>query len=206
MRQSFVGVDLSGAEKRPSGFCLLQGRRAKTRLLFADEELTCSLPSSPTVIVVDAPLFLPRGRCCLREDCACRKGREAHFRACDRALRGLGIRFFPITLGPMRRLTLRGLALRARWESLGHRVLEGFPGGAQDVWKMPRQKDPKGLLRALRKLGLLNGGRAERTVHELDAICCALVARQAHQGRAQALGEPGEGFLYLPEAGGPPFR
>ncbi|MFQ5895033.1 MAG: DUF429 domain-containing protein, partial [Nitrospinota bacterium] len=130
MRQSFVGVDLSGTERRPSGFCLLQGRRAETRLLFADEELTRSLPSTPTVIVVDAPLFLPRGRCCLREDCACRKVGEAHFRACDRALRGRGIRFFPITLGPMRRLTLRGMALRARWESLGHPVLEGFPGGA----------------------------------------------------------------------------
>ena len=52
----------------------------------------------PTLVGMDAPLFLPAGRCCLRNDCTCPK--DIHFRQCDLDLRRRHIKFFPITLGP----------------------------------------------------------------------------------------------------------
>ena len=46
----------------------------------------------------------------------------------------------------MRMLTERGLALKAKIETLGYRAVECYPGGAQDVWGLPRQhRDRPGL-------------------------------------------------------------
>ena len=39
----------------------------------------------------------------------------------------------------MRMLTERGLELKAKLEALGHVVIEGYPGAAQDQWGLPRQ-------------------------------------------------------------------
>ena len=108
----------------------------------------------PDLIVVDAPLNLPPGR----RSFADRNGE--HYRPCDRELRARGIPFFPITLGPMRSLTLRGIALKGNLEKRGFRVLEMYPGGAQDVWGIPRAKrDAAGLRRGLERLGARGLGR-----------------------------------------------
>ena len=52
---------------------------------------------------------------------------------CDRALLRLGIRFFPITLGPMLMLTERGLALKKKLSTMGNHAVECYPGAAQDL-------------------------------------------------------------------------
>src|SRR5690606_3662557 len=100
-----------------------------------------------------------------------------HFRSCDRELQRRKIRFFPITLGPMRMLTERGLALRKEIMKMGYRAVECYPGAAQDIWGLPRQHhDRKGLLRGLRLFGL-KGLTAKMTGDELDAVTAALVGR-----------------------------
>ena len=128
-----VGVDLAGAPHRRTGVCVLRGLRARTRVAFTDEEILSAIDRArPDLVPMDAPLSLPVGRTTIQD----RSG--PHFRPCDLELRRRGIRFFPITLGPMRMLTERGLALKAKIETLGYRAVECYPGGAQDVWGLPR--------------------------------------------------------------------
>jgi predicted nuclease with RNAse H fold len=140
-----VGIDLAGSHKRPTGFCFLERNRAEVSVLHTDEEILRAVGKGVHAVAVDAPLSLPRGRCCLRDDCPC--AGKAHFRACDLELRAMKIKFFPITLGPMRQLTVRGLRLKESLERKGIEVFETYPGAAQDIWGVPRQKDPAGLKR-----------------------------------------------------------
>ncbi len=92
-----VGLDLAGVETRPTGFCLLDGFRAETRLVYTNEEiLTTTLAASPDVVAIDAPLSLPPGRQSIDQKT------DLHLRECDKELLRRRIRFFPITLGPMR--------------------------------------------------------------------------------------------------------
>src|SRR3989442_4197431 len=98
-----------------------------------------------------------------------------------------GIRFFPITRGPMRMLTERGLALKARIRAMGYRAIECYPGAAQDVWGIPRQhQDRRELLAGLKKLGVRGLTKAP-TSDELDAATAALVGQWVLSGRGEML-------------------
>src|SRR5262245_9240144 len=180
MTRAFVGIDLAGSPKRPTGVCILRGTRAATGIVFSDAELFRFIERVPaTNIGVDAPLFLPFGRCCLRDTCSC--PRDIHFRECDLELRRRGIRFFPMTLGPMRQLTARGIALSRSLQDIGHSVLETYPGAAQDLWRIPRQKNISGLRKGLERFVTLPKRPME--CHELDAVTCALLAQLHYKGR-----------------------
>jgi len=193
-----VGIDLAGSERRPTGICVLEGRKAGVRVVHTDGEILEGVGENTQVVAIDAPLSLPRGRCCLRDDCPC-AGR-AHFRVCDLELRRMKIKFFPITLGPMRQLTLRGLALKGKLEKRGLRVFETYPGAAQDIWGIPRQKDPEGLKEGLKRFKLQgNWSRPGVTKDELDALTCALVARENLRRNTITIGDPEEGLMILPK-------
>jgi predicted nuclease with RNAse H fold len=95
-------------------------------------------------------------------------------------------------------LTERGLALRAKLETMGYRVVECYPGAAQDIWGIPRQRrDLKGLLSGLRELGV-RGLTRGMTSDELDAVTAALVGRWFLLGRGEMLG--GEGGIIIPKS------
>jgi predicted nuclease with RNAse H fold len=144
--------------------------KAETSLLYTNEEvLSKTFDSKPQVVAIDAPLSLPLGRKSIED----RTG--THFRECDRELLKIGIKIFPITLGPMRKLTQRGIQLREILESRGFAVLEVYPGGAQDVLGLPRkQKGLEKLRVGLEKMGL-KGLTNQMSDHELDAVTCAFV-------------------------------
>ncbi|MCI4335386.1 MAG: DUF429 domain-containing protein, partial [Thermoplasmata archaeon] len=181
-----LGIDLAGAPGRSTGVCIYRGAKELTTLvLHTDEELHRLVRSTqPALVVVDAPLSLPRGRDSLQE----RNG--VHFRACDRELRRLGIRFFPLTLGPMRMLTERGMRLAREWREEGLRVVEGYPGGSQDLLGLPRkQQGTRELQAALRARGLGGPVRTQELTHdELDAVTIAWVGDMFLRGRGQEIG------------------
>jgi uncharacterized protein len=179
-----VGVDLAGSPRRPTGLCHLRGLRAETQIAFSDDDILHVVRQArPDLVPIDAPLSLPKGRRTIHD----RSGE--HFRNCDRELLRRGIRFFPITLGPMRMLTERGLALKKKLRAMGYHAVECYPGAAQDVWGIPRQhRDRQGLLAGLRKLGL-RGLRKTATSDELDAATAALVGRWFLLDRAEMLGD-----------------
>jgi predicted nuclease with RNAse H fold len=188
-----VGLDLAGSPKRPTGFCLLRGADAETSDLFADSEILEAVrKAAPALVAIDAPLNLPPGRTSIHER------NDSHYRVCDLELRKRRIPFFPITLGPMRSLTERGIGLRCEIEAMGIRVIEMYPGGAQDVWRIPRaRRDRVGLRRGLLRLGL-KGLRKDTSDHELDAATGALVGRDFLAGKAEVYGNFEEGAIVMP--------
>jgi uncharacterized protein len=191
-----VGVDLAGSPRRNTGLCLLKGMTvASFATLHADEEILAFIDRArPDLVAIDAPLSLPPGRRSIED----RAGE--HFRPCDRELLKRRIRFFPITLGPMRSLTTRGIRLKETLVQKGYEVIEIYPGAAQDLWKIPRKQG--GLLklrRGLEKLGLKKLAR-DMNGDELDAVTGALVGRLYLQGKAEVLGTLGEGAIVIPKS------
>ncbi|MCI4372390.1 MAG: DUF429 domain-containing protein [Thermoplasmata archaeon] len=191
-----VGLDLAGSPHRTTGFCYLgRGPNVRVAPLHTDEEiLEATRSARPDVVSIDAPLSLPHGRRTIED----RSG--PHLRSADRELIRLGIRFFPITLGPMRMLTTRGLRLKDELESDGYRTIESYPGAAQDLLGIPRkQAGTEPLRRGLLRLGLKGDlARKDLTHDELDGVTCALVGRAYLRGDFLAIGDPTEGLMILP--------
>jgi predicted nuclease with RNAse H fold len=185
-----VGLDLAAVEHRPTGLCVLCGMKVETCLVFPDEEiLRRTYENRPQVVAIDAPLSLPAGRESIEQKT------DVHFRDCDKELLRRGIKFFPVTLGPMRKLTPRGIASRRIFEGKHTRVIEVYPGGAQDVLGIPRkQRGLKPLKDGLEKLGIeeLNDRMSD---HELDAVTCALVGKMLLEGRTVTYGTPQQAII-----------
>jgi predicted nuclease with RNAse H fold len=194
---TFIGIDLAGSPKRPTGFCVTNSKkRVKCRILYTDKEILEAVKKTAAKIVaIDAPLALPKGRHCLEEHC---RGR-AHFRACDRVLSRMRIKYFPITIGPMRMLTARGIILAKHLDQLGVESIETFPGGAQDILGIPRKQNGlEALQQALARICSGDIVKRQLTGDELDAINCAMVARDYAKGSYLAIGDPSEILMILP--------
>ena len=190
-----LGVDLAGVPHRPTGMCVLRDLKASTFLSYSDAEiLECAKKKKPDLITIDAPLNLPPGRKTIED----RNGE--HYRVCDLELRKRKIPFFPITLGPMRGLTVRGIELRGELENRGFRTLEMYPGGAQDIWGIPRaRRDLEGLRKGLQCLGI-KGLKRDISNHELDAATGALVGLHFLQDKAEVYGNFTDGAILMPKA------
>jgi predicted nuclease with RNAse H fold len=195
---SIVGVDLAGVESRPTGLCVLKDMKAEASLVYKDEEVLKRIEESkPKIVAIDAPLSLPAGRESIEQRT------NVHLRECDKELLRRGIRFFPITLGPMRKLTNRGINLRRILEDKHSRVIEVYPGGAQDVLGIPRKQQGLERLRAgLEKVGV-RGLNSRMSDHELDAVTCALVGKLLLEGKSVTYGTS-EQAIVMPkgESGG----
>jgi hypothetical protein len=190
-----VGIDLAGSEKRNTGFCILNEKlNCETKILHTDEEIIEEVEKTkPQIISIDAPLSLPKGRKNLEDKSG------PHFRECDRELAKMHIKFFPITLGPMRKLTKRGIKLKLELEKRGYKVIETFPGAAQDILNIPRkQRGLEKLRKSLLKLGIKKIKR-KISGDELDAITCALVGKMFLEGNYLAIGNKSEGLIILPK-------
>lgn len=194
-----VGLDLAGSPTRKTGFCLLHRNLCRTSILYTDEEIMDEVRmADPGVVSIDAPLFLPKGRLSLDQ-----RG-PPHLRACDRELLRMKIRFFPISLGPMRMLTERGMRLRGLMEQDGFKVIESYPGAIQDILGMPRkQAGLEELRNALIDFGVRGAieKKKEKEISgdELDAITCAILGKMYLDGNYQAIGQEEEGFMILPD-------
>jgi predicted nuclease with RNAse H fold len=98
----------------------------------------------------------------------------------------------------MRQLTQRGMQLKVVLEARGIQVIETYPGAAQDIWGIPRQRDVPGLRRGLSRFHLRGLNWMERSPHVLDAVTCALVGKLYLDGDAWSIGSPDEALMILP--------
>ena len=189
-----MGVDLAGSPKRNTGICTLKKEIiVSCTIVHTDQEIIDYVgKEKPALIAIDAPLNLPPGRKTIED-----KNGE-HFRPCDRELLRRGIRFFPITLGPMRLLTKRGIHLKRVLTRRGYAVIEVYPGAAQDIWHTGRKQDGLSKLRKglekLRLKGLNNKMKGD----ELDAVTAALVGQLFLHGKAEVLGNFKHGAIVIP--------
>ena len=189
-----VGVDLAGSPRRNTGICTLKKKTITScTIVHTDQEIIHYVEKeNPSLIAIDAPLNLPPGRKSIED-----KNGE-HFRPCDRELLRRSIRFFPITLGPMRLLTKRGIHLKRVLIRRGYPVIEVYPGAAQDIWHTGRKQDGLSKLRkGLEKLGV-NGLNKRMNGDELDAITAALVGQLFLRGKAEVLGDFKRGAIVIP--------
>jgi len=110
------------------------------------------------------------------------------------------IKFFPVTIGPMRALTARGISLGKRLERLHVRVVETYPGASQDLLGIPRKNQGlHELQESLVRIGCKGDAKARSlTGDELDAVSCALVARDYGKGNYIAVRDPSEIMMILP--------
>ena len=195
-----VGIDLTGSEARPTGWCLLDGRKAKTETITTDEELIKrTMSEAPDLISIDSPLCLPFGRQTVFDDDPTRD-EFGIMRFCERELKRRGVNVYPSLLPSMQKLTARGIKLAQIFRSHGLPVIESYPGAAQDVMRIPR----KGAGEEWLKLGLKNFGirgkyaTSKVTHDELDAITSALVGTFHLAGLSEELGTANEPPLIIP--------
>jgi uncharacterized protein len=189
-----VGLDLAGVETRPTGFCILRNMTAETFLAFKDEEMLQRIEEvKPQVIAIDAPLSLPEGRESIEQRTS------VHLRKCDKELLRRRIKFFPITLGPMRQLTNRGINLKVNLEKRHFKVIEVYPGGAQDILGIPRKQQGLEKLRTGLEEEGIGGLKDGMSDHELDAVTCALVGRLFLLGKSVTFGTCDQAIVMPPE-------
>ncbi len=196
-----VGIDLTGAEIRPSGWCLLDGAEATTRMIGSDDGLVDATTAvRPHLVSIDSPLSLPRGRISVFDD---DPGRHEFgiMRTCERILKKRGVNVYPALIPSMQRLTERGIRLARRFRKLGFPVIESYPGAAQDIMGIPRKRASMEMLRdGLGEFGVRGLFLTSPVVHdELDAITSAVVGLFFWGGRFEALGSEEEEALIIPD-------
>lgn len=192
-----VGIDLTGSEKRATGWALMEGAVACTKCLSTDEELiAATIEAKPDLVSIDSPLSLPEGW---------DGGNNPDvpiYRKCELALKRMGISVFWCMLPTMQGLTTRGIRLASRFRNAGLRVIESYPGAAQDILNIPRKGTSlEELKQGLGRAGIQGSFVSEKRSHdEIDAITSALVGLFHMADEYIALGTPAEDYLIVPRS------
>jgi len=189
-----VGIDLTGSEKRATGWALMEGSSVTTKCVRTDAELIGeTLAAKPDLVSIDSPLSLPAGY---------GAANVPIYRKCELGLKRMGISVFWCLLPSMQMLTRRGIKLTYELRKAGSKVIESYPGAAQDILGIPRKKAS---LQEL-KWGLSRAGitgdflTADITHDEVDAITSALVGLFYLADDYIALGTPEEAYLIVPRS------
>lgn len=204
-----VGIDLTGSEKRASGWCLLSGREAEVASKNSDDELIeATLDARPHLVSIDSPLCLPSGRISV-EDADPKRAESGIMRECERELKRRGVNVYPCLIPSMQKLTARGIRLASALRERGIPVIESYPGAAQDIMRIPRKRAGLEWLKTgLREFGIVGDYETQKVTHdELDAITSALVGTFHLAGMSEALGTDEEAPLIIPrlESSATPF-
>ena len=195
-----VGIDLTGSEKRASGWAFVRGGHTETALVNTDAKLIEStLGARPSLVSIDSPLSLPLGRLSEFDD---DPGRDKYgiVRVAERKLRERGINSYPALLPSMQKLTARGIDLAASLRRHGIPVIESYPGAAQDILGIPRkQKGLTYLARGLSRFGYSSLESCDGISHdELDALTSALVGQFMLAGYWEGVGSDEEDYMIVP--------
>ncbi len=198
---SIVGIDLTGSEKRPTGWCHLVYDKVTTRRINTDQELIDeTLKYNPDLISIDSPLSLPFGRKTVFDD---DEGRSEFgiMRECERILKRRGVNVYPSLIPSMQRLTMRGIQLATEFRKRGIPVIESYPGAAQDILGIPRKRASlEYLVKGLSSFGIKGEYETVEVSHdELDAITSAMLGYFFWCGKFEALGNENEDYLIIPD-------
>ena len=189
-RLKVVGIDLTGSEARPTGWCVLEGREVDTARLGGDGEIIArTVKERPHLVSIDSPLTLPEGRLTVHDD---DPGREEFgiMRFSERVLKKRGVNVYPALIPSMQRLTARGIRLASALREQGFPVIESYPGAAQDIMSIPRKrKGLEYLEQGLAEFGVSGAFVKGQVSHdELDAITSAVVGAFFWAGHVERLG------------------
>jgi uncharacterized protein YprB with RNaseH-like and TPR domain/predicted nuclease with RNAse H fold/dephospho-CoA kinase len=198
---TIIGIDLTGSEKRPSGWCELTGNLATTAMISSDGEmLERVIAAKPDLVSIDSPLCLPLGRSRVTDDDPSR-ATYGIMRQSERELKRRGINVYPCLLPSMQRLTERGIRLATLLRKRGIPVIESYPGAAQDIMGIPRKGAGVTWLRqGLIDFGVVGAYVDQPVSHdELDSITAALVGSFFLASKFEALSGRDEDPLIVPD-------
>lgn len=203
---TIIGIDLAGSPEYGARRFNRVGVAALTADLQAtvqagrltDAEILAFVRShGGSLVAIDAPLSLPKGRCCADTACPC--ARYGIVRAVDRVLARLGYHPYWPLMASMRPLTLRGIALKRLLEGRGIPVIEVFPGAVQDALGLPRkQRGREALARSLVEVLGIGGEVPARDGDILDALTAAYTGWLHLRGETCGLGPPDEVQVFVP--------
>ena len=193
-----VGIDLTGSERRATGWALMDACDATTKSLRTDEELIReTFAAAPDIVSIDSPLSFPEG--VTDPD---NLGDSLIYRKCELALKRMGISVFWALLPSMKSLTVRGMRMATELRKKGLKVIESYPGAAQDLLGIPRKgASLEELKRGMGRIGITGAYLTDRVTHdEVDAITSALVGLFYLADDYIALGTPTEDYLIVPRS------
>ncbi len=198
-----VGIDLAGLPHRETGVAVLRDGHLE-RLVTAggDDEIMAlaALAGPGGTVAINAPLSLPRGRCCLDDDCPCRHDPGTRSREIEREL--LRMRVPVLATALIKVLARRGIALAAALRAVGCAPLEVYPYATLRLLGLPAQgkRTQLGRRRIHHALQPLVPGldHPDASEHQLDAIVCALTAQLWRAGRTRTVGVADEGLMVIP--------
>ena len=182
-----LGIDLAGKEENPSGLCILDDLKMEYLTNYTNQEIVNTVNNTkPSLIIIDAPLSLPKGRCCLEKECKCAVG--GHFRMAERQIRKYG-RVLPLTFTGMKMLTLRGIYLASILRTQ-YTVIESHPRTrSMNIGIV----DPIECLNKISKVPLIISD------HEIDAGILTVTGYLYQNNCFIELGDPDEGTIILPK-------
>jgi histidinol phosphatase-like PHP family hydrolase/predicted nuclease with RNAse H fold/dephospho-CoA kinase len=190
-----VGIDLTAGNKA-TGIALIEGKTVKTESLWSDADIISFIKKhKPKIVSIDSPLGLPGGGNIVNP-------KAGIVRVAEQDLASIGIPAYPALIDSMEPLTLRGIRLRKKIEELpsAPKVIESYPGAAQDILAIPRKQKSFELLRhGLARLGLGGPGLRTQSHDEMDAITSGVVARYFEAGDYEPMGIEGEAQLIVPK-------
>ena len=186
-----MGIDLSGKPENPTGTCFLDRTNLNFSTLFENDDILDYVTKiDPDLVLIDAPLSLPKGRCCLSQNCSCSK-EGGHFRAAEVEMRKYG-RTLPLTFRGMRMLTERGIQIANKLRDK-YTVLESHPRTIQKILGFSNLYDD-----------LLNYFELPENIseHELDATLLVVAGIFYMQKEFIEFGDIEEGTIILPKETG----
>ena len=175
-----------------------RAKNAVTQTLSTDEELlAATIAAQPDIVSIDSPLSLPEGWENPNTPC----GRPI-YRKCELALKRMGISVFWCLLPSMKSLTMRGMMLATSLRASGLKVIESYPGAAQDLLGIPRKGSSLEELKwGMARAGVKGDYLTTRVTHdEVDAITSALVGLFYLADDYIALGNAAEDYLIVPRS------
>ena len=188
MNTKIIGIDLSGKPENPTGICFLDGHNFYFNTLFENKEILSYIDEKkPSLILIDAPLSLPKGRCCLSRECSCSKN-GGHFRAAEVEMRKYG-RTLPLTFRGMRMLTERGIQIAEKLRTK-YNILESHPRTIQKILGFSN------LYEDLKNYFELPENISE---HELDAALLTIAGIFYTKKEFMEFGDTDEGTIILPK-------
>ncbi|MEM3373167.1 MAG: DUF429 domain-containing protein [Candidatus Anstonellales archaeon] len=182
MYKHISGIDL-GVLKSTTAIAFIE--KDSLKVVYEDELklplIDFLIANNLQLVAIDAPLSLPSGRKSLKAK------NSNHFRECDIKLQNDKIKFFPVTLGAMRKLTERGILLKNSLVQKGVIVIETFPGASYDLLKINRKNNLAKLLHlkmVLKNLKINYDLSILDSDHKIDAVYCLLSGIAFKLGKA----------------------
>lgn len=200
-----VGIDLAGVPHRETGIAILRDGALTSLTPAGEDEAIMAVVAEAgmgAIVAINAPLTLPRGRCCLDDDCGCRHDPGTRSRAIERELLRMKVPVLATAL--LKVLARRSYRLAATLRAAGHAPLEVYPFATLKLLGLPTagKRTQLGRRRIHHALQPLVPGldHPDASEHQLDAVVCAFTAQLWRQNLTQTVGAADEGQMIIPNS------